>query len=268
MPEGRSHQWPTRRRIRRTMASGLLAGLLSAAAPAFAQTGQDGLPRPDAQGGPITVERLREEDRTETYRRLIALALQMPPDFDFTALRMAFVRSPYYRPFDASIRARIDSALLQLRDATRGGVSWVEARDQLTELCRALLADISVQLACYGAAEHNLGQREVDRDRTFHRWVISGLTASIRSSGDGSSPETALQVISLEELRFTVQTAGFRLLKRSLVPADMSPPGRVIHMASVARDQSDDLRLFFDVSYPAAFAPAPPPGEVPADDGG
>jgi len=54
----------------------------------------------------------------------------------------------------------------------------------------------------------------------FHRTVFHGLIDSIRSSGDGKSPETAWVVINVHEEYVVLRVLGFRPRGQSLIQKD------------------------------------------------
>jgi hypothetical protein len=81
----------------------------------------------------------------------------------------------------------------------------------------------------------------------FHRWVEMGLLKSLRSSGDGQSPETAMKVISVDEeyfiLRMMGQMPGEQALGRCAgAPCDI--------MTTIDAESKEKHRWYFNVEIP------------------
>jgi hypothetical protein len=61
-------------------------------------------------------------------------------------------------------------------------------------------------------------RQSMDLERAnFHRWVADGLIQSILDSGDGKSPETALEVISVSEEYALFRVLGLRVKSQALM---------------------------------------------------
>jgi hypothetical protein len=78
-----------------------------------------------------------------------------------------------------------------------------------------------------------------------HRYMVEGLMASIESSGDGKTQNTAYQTITTSELRGFVRLKGLQVLDQSIVYDN-----RGIYDKMRVRDpeSGDEYPLFFDVS--------------------
>lgn len=70
--------------------------------------------------------------------------------------------------------------------------------------------DLDIHLLCR-IAYRETGNREKE---SFHTSVLKGLVNSIYNSGDGSSPEKAMAVISVQEEYFLMNANGLHLLKQ------------------------------------------------------
>jgi len=124
------------------------------------------------------------------YAALREQAGQANPNSDFTALRMAFVETDEYDPYNfaaGELKLQMNAAL--------------EAKDY------ELAYEVSGQMLDQGrlSPDAHLGALfaleglKQPEEAEFHRYVLDGLVGSILNSGDGRSAETAYVVVLIEE---------------------------------------------------------------------
>lgn len=87
-----------------------------------------------------------------------------------------------------------------------------------------------------------------DSDKaSFHDFVLRGLLRSLMTSGDGKSPETAFQVISITEEYIVLDMLN-------LVTKDQKLVGLNTHqydvMTAVHRETKEVLTVYFNVDIP------------------
>lgn len=93
-------------------------------------------------------------------------------------------------------------------------------------------------------AAKELGKPELEE---FHRWVEMGLLKSLRSSGDGQSPETAMKVISVDEEYFILRMMGQMPVSQALSRCAGSPCDI---MTTTDPQSKQEHRWYFDVEIP------------------
>lgn len=93
-------------------------------------------------------------------------------------------------------------------------------------------------------AAKELGKPELEE---FHRWVEMGLLKSLRSSGDGQSPETAMKVISVDEEYFILRIMGQMPGRQALSTCAGSPCDI---MTTTDPESKQQHRWYFDVEIP------------------
>ncbi|MDJ0387805.1 DUF4919 domain-containing protein [Roseomonas sp. E05] len=138
---------------------------------------------------------------------MLLAAKRNPAAADYTALRLAYARSPEYNPFLGVLRR--SSSLAPLMQARDDRAALTRANALLDEYW----LDVAVHLFAADAATR-LGEAE---QATMHRTVGAGLVRSIRSSGDGTSPATAYTVIATGEEYLLVLLANQHVRAQALI---------------------------------------------------
>ncbi|MBA4417419.1 MAG: hypothetical protein C0392_05875 [Syntrophus sp. (in: bacteria)] len=130
-------------------------------------------------------------------------------NIDFQALRLAYTKTQDYKPYGA------DSAKDAAFDALNKK-NYAEAVKQAESALEKNYVDLDVHLLCR-IAYRALGNSE---KYTFHSSVLKGLASSLYASGDGTSPEKAIVVISVQEEYFFMNANGLKSIRSSLVSAN------------------------------------------------
>jgi hypothetical protein len=127
---------------------------------------------------------------------------------DFLALRDAYAAGAGYDPYGAKIaglRAALHDAYAKDDcEAVLARAKDVFAIDFIQLEAHLMVAD------CYAAAGDAAAE---DREQA----IIKGLMRSILMSGDGASPETAYDVVTIDEEYFVLALVGDDIVSQSLV---------------------------------------------------
>lgn len=128
------------------------------------------------------------------YADILAQARAMPPGFPFISLRLLYMQSSLYDPLGEEPRA----ALLGAAKIARESADAAENFRALSQ-ARAILRDHAGNLAIVSLGE---GLCRADKrlgDAKFYAWLRDGILRDVLASGDGSSPENAYDVVTMEE---------------------------------------------------------------------
>jgi len=104
-------------------------------------------------------------------------------------------------------------------------------------------ADLDAHFFARVAAKE-LGKPEQEE---FHRWVEMGLLQSLRNTGDGKSPETAMEVISVDEEYFILRMMSQQLKRQEL---STCAGARCDIMITTDPESKQEFMWFFNVEIP------------------
>jgi hypothetical protein len=111
------------------------------------------------------------------------------PKADFLRLRMAFMQTRWYKPYDLSDkRALAMNAALEKKD-------YKKALELAETILQFKYVDWNAHLVAYRAH----AELKNSAQSKYHRFVCDGLIRSIMQSGNGKTPATAFLVISIDE---------------------------------------------------------------------
>jgi len=202
------------------------------AAPASAQN------PPSAQDRPPTASQPAEPT---SYSRLVDRLKGGDRTVDFTELRMAFAETPayhgmmmgFYQPLWRTLNARDFEGALRVADRVLQ-LNYVEANAHL------------VAATAHKELKH-------DEQAEFHRYVADGLLRSITSKGDGTTAETAYQVIDVSEEYAWFRSMNLTVKMQSIV--GLPEAGRPIMDRVVVVDggTNEERVLFFSVDNPSSI---------------
>src|SRR5262249_18384342 len=153
---------------------------------------------------------LQGEAKEDAKARLDALVRQVAkanPKADFFKLRMAFTETANYSPYasdDKPYQAIVEA--LTEKDYTK-------AKELAEKRLETNFVDLRVRFLAFRACS----ELKKDEDAKFHKFVFDGLLKSILKSGDGSTPETAFVVISMDEENVVLGALGVRKKKQALL---------------------------------------------------
>jgi hypothetical protein len=124
---------------------------------------------------------------------------------DFQALRLAYTKTQDYKPYGADDGAK-DAAFDALKQK-----NFAEAARQAETVMEKNYVDLDAHMVCR-IAYREMGNME---KYTFHNAVMRGLVNSLYASGDGTTPETAIVVISVPEEYFLLNANGLKTIRQS-----------------------------------------------------
>lgn len=240
----------------RTLAAALLL-LLCAAAAAPAQTpAQTPTPAPaatpavkpspsptpaptPAQPSPQGAQNAAEAQKK--YDALLAQAKAGGGAVDYKALRFAFFETPGYNPLAGMIIQR------NLWGVLNQG-NFAEAAKQADAVLEKNYVDVNAHMVAYVA---NRELKNDEKAQVHRRWA-DGLLDSIKSGGDGKSPETAWHVISISEEYALLRALNVRPTGQSLV----NDKGHAYDaMKTIDPRTNTEVVYFFNVDKPfSAYA--------------
>lgn len=171
----------------------------------------------------------------QSYEALLARVKKADPTVDYKALRLAYTRSPSYRPY-APDDARREMILAY------GAKDYAKAETRAAKVLDANYLDIDAHIVFELTAERLNDKAAAE----FHRAVAAGLVDSILESGNGAGPDTAFVVITADEEYTVLRELKLRLGSQSLVDFE----GHHFDVLRVLDDKDKFLQLYFNVDLP------------------
>lgn len=176
-----------------------------------------------------------ETSSANNYQVLVSKVKKGDTDIDFKALRIAYTQTPQYNPYGNDENIPLMFEALQAKEFSKA-LKYAES------VLDKNYVDIDahyVLLSAYG----EMGNK---KRSDFHRAVALGLIDSI-ATGDGSSPESALQVIDTREEYIMLNIAGLEAQKQSLQQFNDK---KYDVFDVINRNNGQTFTLYFDVSIP------------------
>lgn len=169
------------------------------------------------------------------YQTLVAKVKNGDTNIDFKALRISYTKTPAYNPYREDENTPLMFEALHAKEFSKA----VEYAQLILEKNYVDIDAHYVSRAAYG----EMG----NKDRSaFHHKVAMGLIDSI-ASGNGSSPEEALQVINTREEYIMLSVAGLELQQQKLQQYN----DKNYDVAEViSRKNGETFILYFDVTIP------------------
>ena len=194
--------------------------LLCAAGQAWAQTtptqtpaqtptpGQTPAPQtPIAKPSPTpAAPKTGSSDAKKKYEALLEQAKKGEGAVDYGALRFAFFETPDYNPLAGMLIYRALWGLV-------GQGNWPEAVKQAEVVLEKNYVDVNAHIVAF-IARREQGEQE---KAAYHRRWAEGLLESIKTGGDGKSPDTAWQVISISEEYAVLRSMNLRPVGQALI---------------------------------------------------
>lgn len=171
------------------------------------------------------------------YYSLVTKLTNNDINVDFTALRLSYTKTQDYKPYGADDSAK-DAAFDALNKK-----DYAEAIKQAQSVLKTNYVDLDIHLLC------RIAYREMgDLERyAFHTSVLNGLACSLYASGDGTTPEKAIVVISVREEYFFMEANGLKLKLSSLITAN----GHNYDMMDVENKKtSEKMVIYFNIDIP------------------
>jgi len=170
------------------------------------------------------------------YAELLRAAKRDPASADYTALRLAYARSPDYNPLLGGEAAH--GEVLRAMNAS----DWAAALSRAQGLLDQYWLDGTLHVLASRAARET-GDAPL---AAMHASVSEGLARSLASSGNMRSPATAITVINVGEEYFILRMLGLRLVRQALITEN----GRRYDRLDVVDRGGATQQLFFNVDLP------------------
>jgi|WetSurMetagenome_2_1015567.scaffolds.fasta_scaffold00458_8 hypothetical protein len=158
-------------------------------------------------------------------------------NIDFKALRLSYTKTPDYKPYGENDSAR-DAALKALNKK-----DYAEAVRQAQAVLAGNYVDLDAHMIC------RIAYREMGNSAkyAFHNYVLKGLVSSLYASGDGTSVDKAIIVISTKEEYFILNANSLKLVRQSLISSN----GRRYDKMEVENKKTGEKKvMYFDVDIP------------------
>jgi hypothetical protein len=170
-----------------------------------------------------------------SYQTLVAKVKSGKTDIDFRALRVAYTQTSQYNPYGKDENISLMFEALDTQEFSKA----IEYANAVLEKNYVDIDAHYVLLLAYGKTGNN------ERSE-FHRAIAMGLIDSI-AIGDGSTPESALQVIDTREEYIMLNIAGLEAKKQTLQQFN-DKSYDVFDV--INRESGQSFTLYFDVSIP------------------
>lgn len=169
------------------------------------------------------------------YQMLVAKVKNGDTEIDFKALRIAYTKTPLYNPYGEDENTPLMFEALHAKEFSKA-----------VEYAQLILEKNYVDIDAHyvsRAAYYEMGNKERSE---FHHKVAMGLIDSI-ASGNGSSPEEALQIINTREEYIMMSVAGLELQQQKLQQFN----NKNYDVAEVmSQKNGQTFTLYFDVTIP------------------
>lgn len=169
------------------------------------------------------------------YQTLVEKVKHGNTNIDFKALRIAYTKTPTYNPYGEDENTPLMFEAFHAKEFSKA-----------IEYAQLILEKNYVDIDAHyvsRAAYDEMGNKERSE---FHQKVAMGLIDSI-ASGDGSSPEEALQVINTREEYIMMSVAGLKLQQQKLQQYN-NRNYDVVELMDQKNGQT--FTLYFDVTIP------------------
>jgi len=172
-----------------------------------------------------------------SFEVLLGRLKQFDRSIDFRELRISYAETAEYNPYNEN--KDVKTAMSIALEAKR----FEEAFKTAETILGKNYLDLDAHLTC-GFVYKELGNSE---RADFHDFVVRGILRSLMNSGDGKSPETAFQVISISEEYVILDLLNLMMKEQKLV-------GRNGHqydvMTAAHRETKETLTVYFNIDIP------------------
>ena len=209
--------------------------ILGSASTSFGTLGPSAASAQQASPEPakLTIRQMRRD--TETYEDLLRKVKATDSGVSFREFRLAYADSAQYKP----------NSNPELRKTMFGALS---AKDyaKAAEVADAILEDRFVDI--YGHQVAAVAYRELgDRAKaSVHGSIARNLVQSIVESGDGSSPETAMLLISEDEESVILQALSLKMVGQEL----LDQGGHTYDRVEAMEPGEGHVTLYFNLDVP------------------
>ena len=197
------------------------------------------LPTPSATPSPTPTPTPKPSPAEKrNYESLLEKVKKGDRTVDFTELRLAFFESSNYNPYSPMLTYRpLWGALAQNNYAEAIKIAQSVFEKNFIEVNANMVAHI---------AYRETGDTE---RAAFHRFMADGLLASIKSTKDGKTPETAFEVISVSEEYGLMRSMELRPIRQSLI----NDKGHFLDALVVVDKANQQSTVYFNVDKPFSW---------------
>ena len=214
--------------IRKSLVSVFLFLMLTVSAGAQPQS------TPSASPSPTPTSKSSPAGK-QKYESLLEKVKKGDRTVDFTELRLAFFESSNYNPYAPMLTYRpLWGAVAQNNYAEAIKIAQSVFEKNFIEVNANMVAHI---------AYRETGDTE---RAAFHRFMADGLLASIKSTKDGKTPETAFEVISVSEEYGLMRSMELRPIRQSLI----QDKGHFFDALVVLDKTSQESTVYFNIDKP------------------
>ena len=220
--------------FRRSLVFVFLVLVLATSAAAQTQPAPSPTPIPSPTASPSPVPKSSPAEKRK-YETLLERVKKGDRTVDFTELRLAFFESSYYNPYAPMLTYRpLWGALAQN--------NYAEAIKIAESVFEKNFIEVNANMVAH------IAYRETgDTERAaFHRFMADGMLASIKSTKDGKTPETAFEVISVSEEYGLMRSMELRPIRQSLI----QDKGHFLDALVVLDRTNQESTVFFNVDKP------------------
>ena len=192
-------------------------------------------PTPSPQAQPPAPKPLDPEAKRK-YDAMLEAAKKSEGAVDYKALRFAYFETPDYNPLTGMMNYRGLWGLVMQQ-------KWAEAAQQAEAVLARNYVDINAHMVAFIAHRQ---QGDAEKAALHRRWA-DGLLASVKSGGDGKSPATAWEVISISEEYAVIRSMNLRAAGQSL----LNENNHAYDVLKVVDPQTNaQFSLYFNVDKP------------------
>ncbi|MET0649633.1 MAG: DUF4919 domain-containing protein [Pyrinomonadaceae bacterium] len=193
-------------------------------------------PAPAPTPTPTAADAQKSAEAQTKYDALLAQAKKAEGAVDYKSLRFAFFETPNYSPLAGMMIQRNLWGLV-------GQGNFAEAAKQAEATLEKNYVDVNAHMVAYVAYRE---LKDEEKSKLHRRWA-DGLLESVKSGGDGKSPDTAWHVISISEEYAVLRSMNLRPAGQSLVNAN----GHAYDAMKTLDPQSNtEVTYFFNVDKP------------------
>ena len=208
--------------------------VLSVSAAAQTQTIPTPTPTPSPTASPAPTPKSSPAAKGK-YESLLERVKKGDRTVDFTELRFAFFESSNYNPYAPMLTYRpLWGAVAQKNYAEAIKIAQSVFEKNFIEVNANMVAHI---------AYRETGDTE---RAAFHRFMADGLLASIKSTKDGKTPETAFEVISVSEEYGFMRSMALRPIRQSLI----QDKGHFFDALVVLDNANQESTVYFNIDKP------------------
>src|SRR5688500_1118682 len=220
--------------FRKSLVFVFLVLVLAVSAAAQTQTTPSPTPTPSPAASPTPTPKSSPAAKGK-YESLLERVKKGDRTVDFTELRLAFYESSNYNPYAPMLTYRpLWGAVAQKNYAEAIKVAQSVFEKNFIEVNANMVAHI---------AYRETGDTE---RAAFHRFMADGMLASIKSTKDGKTPETAFEVISVSEEYGLMRSMALRPIRQSLI----QDKGHFLDALVVLDRTNQERTVFFNVDKP------------------